>query len=151
MLIDERWMAEALKEAIKAYDAEEVPVGAIIIHKGVLVAKAHNQVNVLKDPTAHAEMIAITQAASAVGDWRLNGCKIYVTKEPCVMCAGALLLARVDEIIYGMPDPKEGACGSKQDVLKGKNIGVKSGIREEDCRNVIQSFFQEKRKKQIER
>ena len=109
---DELFMSEAIKQAKKAASQEEVPVGAVIVRQGKIIARAYNQIEMLKDPTAHAEMIAITEAASFLQSKWLNECRIYVTIEPCSMCAGALVLARIKEIIYGAEDPKTGACGS---------------------------------------
>ena len=110
-------MKEALKEAGKAFDSDEVPVGAVIVHKGMIVARAHNQIRLLKDPTAHAEMIAITQAANHLKSERLLGCSLYATIEPCSMCAGALVLARIKNLFYGADDPKTGACGSVTNIV----------------------------------
>ena len=109
--LDDRFMREALKQAKRAMAADEVPIGAVIIHDGHIIARAWNQVETLKDATAHAEMIALTQAQSAMGDWRLNECDLYVTKEPCPMCAGAIMHCRVRRVIFGCPDPKGGAAG----------------------------------------
>lgn len=116
--IDRIYMSEALKEAKKAFEADDVPVGAVIVHKGRIIARAHNQIKLLKDPTAHAEMIAITQAASYLENERLPATCVYVTIEPCLMCAGALILARIDRVCFGAPDPKTGAFGSVFDVNK---------------------------------
>ena len=137
-------MSEALKEAEKAFDADEVPVGAVIVHKGRIIARAHNQIKLLKDPTAHAEMIAITQAASYLGNERLLATTLYVTIEPCLMCAGALILARIDRVCFGAPDPKTGALGSVFDVNKKKlnhKISVTRGVLEEDCGSLLKEFF----------
>ena len=144
---DEFFMREALKEAQRAYKQEEVPVGAVITWDGKIIAKAHNQVRKLKDPTAHAEMIAITQAADYLGYERLNSCKMYVTIEPCIMCAGAIVLARLDEVIYGASDNKLGAFGSVVDIRKiiPTTLKVKLGILQHDCKNLIQEFFRQKR------
>ena len=108
----ERFMTEAIKEAVAGADADEVPVGAVVVYEGRIIGRAHNQRETLADPTAHAEMIALTQAASYLEDWRLTGCTMYVTLEPCAMCAGALVNARVDRLVYGPADPKAGACES---------------------------------------
>ena len=112
------YMAQALREAQKAYENEEVPVGVVIVHEGEIIARAHNQIKLLKDPTAHAEMIAITQAAAYLGNERLTGCDLYATLEPCSMCAGASVLARLSRIIFGALDPKTGACGSVVDITR---------------------------------
>ena len=146
--IDRFYMSEALKEAQVAFDADEVPVGAIITCKGRVIAKAHNQVKLLKDPTAHAEMIAITQAASTLENERLPDTTLYVTIEPCVMCAGALILARVKRLVYGAADPKTGAFGSALDINKKKlnhKIIVTKGVLKEDCGALIKEFFKKKR------
>ena len=146
---DELYMKQALVEAQKAFDEEEVPVGAVIVYKGQIIARAHNQIKTLKDPTAHAEMIAITQAASYLKNERLNDCDLYVTIEPCSMCVGASILARLKRIIYGAEDSKTGACGSAIDLAKhglfNHNLEVVSGILEPECRTIIQEFFLSKR------
>ena len=141
-------MHEALREAQKAFNIDEVPVGAVIVHEGTIIARAHNQIKLLKDPTAHAEMIAITQATSYLGNERLLNTTVYVTIEPCPMCAGALILARVKRLCFGAKDPKTGAFGSQIDVNKKKfnhKISVTKGIRKEDCSSLIKEFFKGKR------
>jgi len=140
-------MTEALKEAQRAYEEEEVPVGAVITHGSKIIARAHNQVRRLKDPTAHAEMIAITQAGDYLGYERLNGCRMYVTIEPCIMCAGAIILSRIDSLIYGAADNNLGAFGSALDIRKSFPISleVKSGVLRQECRDLIQNFFKQKR------
>src|SRR5437879_10364974 len=115
---DDAFMSEALRFARKAFEKEEVPVGAIVVRNGKIIARAFNQVEMLKDATAHAEMLAITQAEAAVGDWRLNDCDLYVTKEPCVMCAGALIHVRLRRLIFGCADPKSGAAGGMINLLQ---------------------------------
>ena len=144
-------MREALKLAVEAFKADEVPVGAVIAHKDRIIARAHNQIKTLKDPTAHAEMIAITQAASYLQNERLIDTVMYVTIEPCAMCMGALILARVNRLVFGADDSKAGACGSVIDLSDNKklnhSIEVKSGILEDNCRDIIQEFFKLKRKK----
>lgn len=146
---DSRFMAEALKEALAAFEDDEVPIGAVIAHQGRLIARAHNQREKLCDPTAHAEMIALTQAAAHLGDWRLEGCTMYVTLEPCPMCAGALVLARIDRLVYGPPDPKAGACETlyrlADDARLNHRIEVVSGFMIEPCRAILQEFFSNKR------
>ncbi|MFQ5953252.1 MAG: tRNA adenosine(34) deaminase TadA [Candidatus Omnitrophota bacterium] len=146
---DELYMKQALAEAQKAFDEEEVPVGAVIVYKGQIIARAHNQIKTLRDPTAHAEMIAITQAASYLKNERLNDCNLYVTIEPCSMCVGAAILARLKTIVYGAVDSKTGACGSAIDLAKpglfNHNLEVISGILEPECRTIIQEFFLGKR------
>ena len=149
MNLHELYMKQALIEARKAYDADEVPVGAVIVHKDEIIGKAHNQIVMLKDPTAHAEMIAITQAATYLKNERLNKCDLYVTIEPCSMCTGAVILGRIRRIIYGASDPKTGACGSAIDLVKpglhNHTLEVTGGILEPECRTMIQDFFLDKR------
>jgi len=154
----EYFMALALKEAHKAADAGEVPAGCIIINTaedreipaGAIIGKAHNQTELLKDPTAHAEMIAITQAASTIGDWRLTDTILYVTKEPCSMCAGGIVLARVPTVVYGVPDPKRGGAQSIFNILDHPNLNhrceVITGVMEAECREVLQAFFRQRRR-----
>src|SRR6266849_8526341 len=115
---DDYYMREALRLARKAYDADEVPVGAVVVRAGKLIARAYNQVELLKDATAHAEMLALTEAEAAVGDWRLVDCDLYVTKEPCPMCAGAMVHTRIRRLIFGCPDPFGGAAGSILNLLQ---------------------------------
>lgn len=145
-----RWfMRRALALAVKAADAGEVPVGAVIVHQDRLIAQAWNQVEMLKDPTAHAEMIAITQAASALGDWRLEDTVMYVTKEPCPMCAGAIVLARIPLVVWGMSDPARGGALSHFRIFDSETLNhrVKAmpGILEEECRELMQGFFRQRR------
>ncbi len=146
---DRFFMQMALKEAEKAFDADEVPVGAVIVAGGELVGKAHNQRETLQDPTAHAEVLAITQAAAALGSWRLEGCEMYVTLEPCAMCAGALVLARLDRVVFGAWDSKAGACGSVLDVLACERLNhtveVTAGLMEDECGDILREFFRAKR------
>lgn len=149
-------MQIALKQAIEASEKDEVPAGCVIIRtdktneRGSIIAKAHNQVELLKDPTAHAEIIAITQAANAIGDWRLTDTILYVTKEPCPMCAGAIVLARIPLVVFGVPDPKRGGAVSVFNILKHPQLNhrckVISGILEPQCRGILQNFFRGKRK-----
>lgn len=142
-------MRAALREARKAADADEVPVGAVIVHGGRIVGRAHNQRETLNDPTAHAEMIAITQAAEALGRWRLEGATLYVTLEPCLMCAGAIVNARLDRVVFGAPDPKAGACGSLYqvglDTRLNHRFELVGGVLGEECAAVLQDFFSKKR------
>ena len=149
MKIDEIYMSEALKEAQKAFDSDEVAIGAIIVYKRKVIARAHNQTRLLKDPTAHAEMIALTQAANFLKSERLPSCTLYVTIEPCPMCAGALVWARIKRLVFGASDPKAGACGSVMDVLGEKRlnhrISVKKGVLAEACGSLISEFFQKQR------
>lgn len=147
---DTFYMQEALREAKKAFDKDEVPIGAIIVHKTTIIGRAHNQIKILKDPTAHAEMIAITQAANYLQNERLMGCSMYVTIEPCSMCAGAMVLARIDRLIYGASDPKTGACGSIINVADNKKLNhrikVKKGVLEDEAGLLLRDFFKKKRK-----
>jgi len=146
---DARWMREALRLAEAARDAGEVPVGCVIVHGGRAVARAHNQRETLRDPTAHAEMIAITQAAEALGSWRLTGCTLYVTLEPCAMCAGAMVLARLDRLVYGAADPKAGAVASVFRLVDeprlNHRVAVTGGVLAEPCGAVLTEFFRGKR------
>lgn len=148
---DEFYMFEALREAKKAFDEDDVPIGAIVVYKDTIIARAHNQIKLLKDPTAHAEMIAITQAANYLQNERLIEAKMYVTIEPCSMCAGAMVLARIKELNYAASDPKTGACGSIVNILRhGKlnhKVKLKAGILEEEAALLIKEFFKKKRTK----
>ena len=148
--INELYMQEALKEAQKAFAEEEVPVGAVIVHQGQIIARGHNQVERLKDPTAHAEMIAITSAANYLGTKWLNEASLYVTIEPCSMCAGALVLARIKNLYFGANDPKTGACGSIINIVNHKKLNhrikVTKGILESECSSLLKDFFKKKRK-----
>jgi tRNA(adenine34) deaminase len=143
------YMREALKQAKIAGDHDEVPVGAVIVHDGQIIARAHNQVEMLKDPTAHAEMIAITQAASALSNKWLQDCAIYVTIEPCSMCTGALVLSRIKRIYYGAADPKTGACGSVLNIAQNNQLNhrieISGGLLAEECGGLLSSFFKGKR------
>ncbi len=148
---DEYYMREALKLAAKAFEAGEVPVGAVVVQSGKVIARAHNQVEQLKDATAHAEMIAITQAASSVGDWRLQECTLYVTKEPCPMCAGAAVLSRVRRIVFGVKDEKMGGAGGALNITHNSQfnhqIEVVSGLLKQEALALLQSFFEKQRQK----
>ena len=146
------YMSKALRQAEYAYNKDEVPVGAVIVYKDKVIAQAYNQVELLKDPTAHAEMIAITQASSFLKSKWLEGCSLYVTIEPCSMCAGALVLSRIDKVFFGATDPKTGAFGSKININSLKlnhKLKVKSGLLEKECSSILQSFFKKKRKKSV--
>jgi tRNA(adenine34) deaminase len=142
-------MREALRLAKKAYAADEVPVGAVVVRGGKIIGRAYNQVELLKDATAHAEMLALTQAEAAVGDWRLTDCDLYVTKEPCVMCAGALVHARVRRVIFGCADERAGAAGSIINVLQmpalNHHCDITSGVLQNECAAILQDFFKQKR------
>jgi tRNA(adenine34) deaminase len=146
---DHHFMGEALRQAMKAYSREEVPIGAVIVRDGRIIARAFNQVEMLKDATAHAEMIALTQAQQVVEDWRLEGCTIYVTKEPCPMCAGALMLSRISRVVFGAPDPKSGGAGGCFNILQhpslNHNCDISAEIRKDDCMSILKSFFAAKR------
>jgi len=148
---DHYFMGEALRQALKAYEAEEVPVGAVVVRDGRIIARASNQVELLKDATAHAEMLAITAAEEAVGDWRLNDCTLYVTKEPCPMCAGAIVHVRFGRVVFGASDPKGGAAGSALNLLQFPGLNhhceITRGVREEECRQLLLTFFSEQRAK----
>jgi len=146
---DDHFMGEALRQARRAFAADEVPVGAVVVRGATIIGRAFNQVELLKDATAHAEMLALTQAQAAVGDWRLNECTIYVTKEPCAMCAGAMVHARVGRVVFGAPDPKAGAAGGAMNLLQFPSFNHRStitaGVRHEECRQLLRSFFAAKR------
>ncbi len=145
----EYYMQLALSEAKAAYEEQEVPVGAVIVRNGAVIASAHNQREMLHDPTAHAEMIALTQAAEAMGDWRLQDCILYVTLEPCPMCAGAIVQSRLPCIVYGTTDPKAGACHSLFQITQDDRLNHQSevigGILAEQCQAILQEFFREQR------
>ena len=138
-------MAQAIKEAKKAAGSDDIPIGCVIAHENRIIGRAHNQIELLKDATAHAEMIAITQAESYIGDWRLNEAVLFVTKEPCPMCAGAILQSRIGTVIYGVPAPRDGAAGSAIDILNnpalGSSVNCIGGVLEEECRWLLQEFF----------
>ncbi|QIF04865.1 tRNA adenosine(34) deaminase TadA [Roseimicrobium sp. ORNL1] len=148
---DEHFMREALRQARKAAKQDEVPIGAVIVREGHVIARAWNQVETLKDATAHAEMIALTQAQSALGDWRLNECDLYVTKEPCPMCAGAIMHCRVRRVIFGCPDLKGGAAGGFWNLLQAPNLNhrseIVSGVLGDECVTVLKSFFRDARER----
>lgn len=148
---DHYFMGQALRLAARAYEAQETPVGAIVVRGGRIIARAFNQVEALKDATAHAEMLALTQAEEAVGDWRLTDCTLYATKEPCPMCAGAIVHVRLARVVYGATDPKAGAAGSALNLLQFPTFNhrceITSGVREPECRALLQTFFAEQRRK----
>lgn len=148
------FMIEALLEAKKAAELGEVPVGAIIERDGVIVGRGHNLTETLKDPTAHAEMIAIREAAKTLGGWRLIGCNMYVTCEPCSMCAGAMVWARIKKVYIGTMDPKGGACGSvlniPQEPRLNHQIEIETGLMQEECAEIMKKFFKELRTKKSE-
>lgn len=148
---DDYFMGEALRQAARAFNAEEVPVGAVIVRQGRIIARAFNQVEMLKDATAHAEMLAITQAEELIGDWRLTDCTLYVTKEPCPMCAGAVVHARLERVVFGAPDPKGGAAGSALNLLQFPTLNhqctITQAVREGECRSLLKTFFADRRAK----
>jgi len=147
-------MKAAIEQAKIAEENGDVPIGAVIVYKNQIIAKAYNQRQQLNDPTAHAEIIALTQAAAFVQNWRLNGCAMYVTLEPCPMCAGALVLARLDRLVYGCDDPKSGACGSIYNIVADERLNhrlqVTAGVLAKECSEQLQSFFQQRRNEKTE-
>ena len=146
---DAYFMGEALRLAQRSYREDEVPVGAVIVREGQIIARSHNQVEALKDATAHAEMLAITQAEAAMGDWRLTDCDLYVTKEPCPMCAGAIVHVRLRRVIFGAPDPGGGAAGGLMNILQMPELNhrcqITGGVLLDECRELLVGFFREKR------
>jgi len=146
---DEFFMGQALRQALKAYEAGEVPIGSVVVREGRIIARAFNQVETLKDATAHAEMLAITQAENAAGDWRLTDCDLYVTKEPCPMCAGALVHARVRRVIFGCHDPRGGAAGGLINILQLPGLNhrceILSGVLAEQTGRLLKEFFSSRR------
>jgi tRNA(adenine34) deaminase len=146
---DSYFMGEALRLARRAREAEEVPVGAVIVHEGRIIARAFNQVETLKDATAHAEMLAITQAESVLDDWRLNECELFVTKEPCSMCAGAIVHVRLKRLVFGCASLKDGAAGSLLNLVQHPQLNhqceITSGVRHDECASMLQTFFRERR------
>lgn len=142
-----RYMQYALREAQAAYDESEVPVGCVIIHDAQIIGKAHNQREILQDPTAHAEVLAITQAAAQLRSWRLEGAKMYVTLEPCAMCAGAIILARLEAVYFGAYDPKAGCAGTLMNLLQDDRFNhqpsVSGGLLGDECGALLSSFFRE--------
>jgi tRNA(adenine34) deaminase len=148
---DEDGMRAALRDAREAAAADEVPVGCVIVHDGLVIGRAHNQTETLQDATAHAEIVAIGAASTALGSWRLSDCTLYVTLEPCAMCAGAIILARVPRLVYGAFDPKAGACGSVLDVIHeprlNHRVEVTPGVLAAECGELLREFFAAKRQK----
>ena len=146
-----KWMKAAFREAEKAFEQDEVPIGAVVVQNGQIIGRGYNQCESLIDPTAHAEIIAITSASNTIKDWRLKDCQLYVTKEPCPKCAGALVNARINMVIFGMYDEKEGCCGSLYQLCRDNRfkhqLTVKGGIMEDACTLIIQEFFKKQRKK----
>lgn len=146
---DRAWMTEALAEARAAAEAGEVPIGAVVVHENRIVARGQNRTLRAVDPTAHAEIVALRAAAEALGNYRLNGCTLYVTLEPCAMCAGAMIHARLDRLVFAAPDPKTGACGSVLDVLNHPRLNhqmqVEQGVLAEECAALLRNFFRQRR------
>lgn len=153
MLDDERFMRDALAEARLAAEAGEVPVGAVVCLNGCVIGRGHNRTERLNDPTAHAEMLAIRAASAELGSWRLEGATLYVTLEPCSMCAGAIVLARIRRVVYGADDPRAGAVGSVMDVLREERLNhhplITSGVLNQDCSELITRFFSERRRFEV--
>jgi tRNA(adenine34) deaminase len=151
ILSDEDGIRAALRDARAAAEADEVPVGCVIVHDGLVIGRGHNQTETLQDATAHAEVVAIGAASGALGSWRLTGCTMYVTLEPCAMCAGAIILARVPRLVYGAPDPKAGACGSVLDVIHetrlNHRVEVTAGVLADECGELLRGFFARKRRR----
>ena len=147
-------MRAALREAQASADDDEVPIGCVIVHEGLIVGRGRNQMERLQDATAHAEMVAIGAASSTLGTWRLNECTMYVTLEPCAMCAGAIILSRVGRLVYAAIDPKAGACGSVLDVIHeprlNHRVEIESGVLAEECGALLKAFFQRKRREAAE-
>ena len=152
VIIDhDKWMMAAFREAEKAFEQDEVPIGAVVVKNRIIIGRGYNQCESLNDPTAHAEIIAITSAANTIKNWRLKDCQLYVTKEPCPMCAGALVNARINMVVFGMYDEKEGCCGSLYQLCRDNRfkhqLTVKGGIMEDPCTLIIHEFFKKQRKK----
>ena len=152
MELDETFMHEALRLAAKARAADEVPVGAVVVREEKIVSRAYNQVELLKDATAHAEMLALTAAEAALGDWRLTDCDLYVTKEPCPMCAGAIIHTRIRRVIFGCSDIRAGAAGTVMNLLQHNALNhrceIISGVLQNECAEVLQDFFRRRRHEQ---
>jgi tRNA(adenine34) deaminase len=146
---DSYYMSHAFNRAVDAWNADEVPIGAVVVHANAIIASAYNQTRTLGDPTAHAEMLAIGQAAKALGDWRLNECTLYVTKEPCPMCSGAMVVARIGKVVFALPDPKMGCLGGAANLgaLPESNhrFNALGGVLIEPCQAILQAFFKLKR------
>lgn len=151
-LTDEDCMQLALRLAREAAERGEVPVGAVVTCQGRIIARAYNQVEMLNDATAHAEMIALTQASAGIGDWRLNEATLYVTKEPCAMCAGAMVNCRLGRLVFGCPDPRAGAAGGAMDLTDFPGmlhrVPVTAGVLQEQCQSLLQDFFRQRRREQ---
>ena len=149
-----KYMQEALEEAKKAAAIGEIPIGAVIVRDGEIIARGHNEIESRKDPTAHAEMIAIRQAAEAIGGWRLLGCSMFVTIEPCSMCAGAIVWSRIEKLYIGASDPKSGACGSIFNIPQEEKLNhfveIETGLMQPECSGIMKDFFRNLRKKKSE-
>lgn len=152
---DELWMGAALKQAELAFDRDEVPVGAVVVYEDRIIGRGHNQTEALQDPTAHAEILAIGAAASTQGSWRLIDCTLYVTIEPCCMCAGAIVWSRLSRLVYGAPDPKAGACGSLYDIPADSRLNHQVpqtlGVRQQEAGGLMKAFFHVKREREENR
>ena len=148
---DEKWMRHAIAEAQLALKKDEVPVGAVVVYEDKIIGRGHNQVESLNDPTAHAEIIAIGAASNYLNSWRLSGASLYVTMEPCTMCAGALVLSRIDRLVFGTKDPKAGACGSLynivQDIRFNHQMEIVPYVLEKECKQILLEFFEKLRMK----
>ena len=146
---DSFWMSQAFRLAQKAFSLDEVPVGAVVVAYNRIIGKGYNQCESLKDATAHAEVLAISAASSTLDNWRLNECEIYVTKEPCLMCAGAIINSRLKKVVFGSYDDKRGACGSLYQICGDKRLGsttsVNGGVMEKECSSILKEFFSLKR------
>ena len=151
--MDERYMRMAIDQAYIAEENGDVPIGCVIVYENRVIAKAYNQREQLHDPTAHAEIIALTQAAEFIGNWRLHGCSLYVTLEPCPMCAGALVLGRLDRVVFGTDDPKTGAVRSLYQIVEDARLNhqlkVTCGVMQDDCKKQLQDFFQRRREENL--
>lgn len=143
------FMKLAYNQAIEAWKKDEIPIGAVIVYENKIIATAHNQVEQTKDPTAHAEVLAITQASNALKDWRLNGAVLYVTKEPCPMCSGATIMSRLSKVVYALPDPKQGCLGGSinlnDSLMYHRKLSIEKGVLQKECQTILQAFFAEKR------
>ncbi|MDE3059250.1 MAG: tRNA adenosine(34) deaminase TadA [Bacteroidota bacterium] len=150
MTLHERWMMHAVAEARRAFQNNEVPVGAIVVHNGAIIGRGYNQVEMMNDPTAHAEMIALTAAADHVKSKHLKGCMLYVTLEPCPMCAGAIVLSKIPTLIFGSYDPKMGACGTLYSIVEDKRLNHRvhtiGGVLDDECGKLLKEFFKKKRR-----
>ena len=152
---DEKWMGFALKQAERAFDRDEVPVGAVVVYDDRIIGRGYNQTEALQDPTAHAEILAIGAAAGTLSSWRLIDCTLYVTIEPCCMCAGAIVWSRLSRLVYGAPDLKAGACGSLYNIVGDKRLNhqvpLTLGVRQQEAGGMMQAFFQMKREREENR